>query len=455
MRFCPETSINTQSRRQHLKLVSFSLISIMSLYTGVGCAAMTSDQLTMGMEQTPPPHDTQVTFKNYRDYPHNKWAFRNINAPFATLSIPREGSVTQLIEAPMPQLGQIELTDGFGKHNTVDGILKANDTDSFVVLQDDRVLYERYYGGMNRHDQHIWFSATKSLVSTAIGILVEQGKIDLDASPADYIEELKGSGFERTTIQNVLNHSSAIDFKENYTDLNSDFAKHYAPALNMGYVPGGREAQPETTKIYGVHNFLGRFINNDSSLTPGEAFDYNSANADVAGWLIARVSGMPLHDFLQKNIWAKLGTEHDALIAADRAYRAVATGGMSTSTRDAALFGKMILNRGRVGDQQVVPASWIDASLELSEKDIQKMKTNKKYQDNSWTAYKNMWWIIDAEQGEYAAVGIHGQVIYINRSAKVVIAYFSSQPTASASRNPQFQSKLFAAQAIAKKLTEK
>lgn len=408
---------------------------------------------TAGMQQTPPARDAQVTFKNYRDYPYNRWAFRNINAPFATLSIPREGAVTALQETPMPELGQLTLTDAFDKRSSVDQILANNDTDGFVVLRDNTVLFERYFGGMNRHDQHIWFSATKSLVSTALGILVEQGKIDLTASPADYIEELKGSGFERTTIQNVLNHSSAIDFKENYTDLNSDFLKHYAPALNMGYVPGGREAQPEASEIYGVHDFLGRFVKEDKSLKPGQAFDYNSTNADVAGWLIARVSGMPLHDFLQKNIWAKLGTEHDALIAADRAFRAVATGGMTTSTRDAALFGQMILNRGKVGNQQIVPAAWVDASLELSSKDLQKMKTNQKYQDNSWTAYKNMWWIIDAKQGEYAAVGVHGQVIYINRSANVVIAYFSSQPTASAARNPQFQSKLFAAQAIAKSLS--
>ena len=407
-----------------------------------------------GMQKTPPIRDAQVTFKNYRNPHHNAWAFRNINAPFATLSIPREGKVTPLKEMPMPELGELVLTDGFDQERSVNDILENNDTDGFVVLRDNTVLFERYFGGMNRHHQHIWFSATKSLVSTAMGILVAQGKIDLQASPADYIEELKGSGFERTTIQNVLNHSSAIDFKENYTDPNSDFLKHYAPALNMGYVPGGREAQPESSEIYGVHDFLGRFIKDDRQLQPGDAFNYNSTNADVAGWLIARVSGMPLHEFLQENIWSKLGTEHDALIAADRAFRAVATGGMSTSTRDAALFGQMILKRGKIGDQQIVPASWIDASLEISDKGFKKMKSNKKYQDNSWSAYKNMWWIINADQGEYAAVGVHGQVIYINRSANLVIAYFSSQAVASSSRNPQFQSKLFAAQAIAKELSK-
>lgn len=406
------------------------------------------------MDGAPPSRESQVTFKNYSQYPFNRWAFHNISAPFNMLTIPRQGNVSMLDQKDRAELGKLELTDGFGKTRTVDHILANNDTDGFVVLRDNEVLFERYYGDMNRHDHHIWFSATKSLVSTALGILVEDGKIKLSDSPVKYIPELKGSGFERTTIQNVLNHSSAIDFKENYTDESSDFLKYYGPALNLVYVPGGRDAQPENTDIYGVHDFLEKFIGEDKTLQPGEEFDYNSANADVAGWLVARVSGMPLHDFLQEKIWSKLGAEHDALIAVDRAYMPVATGGMSTTLRDAARFGQMILNQGRVNGEQVIPANWVDQSLRISAKDKLKMKNNAKYQENSWSAYKNMWWIIDGEQGEYAAVGIHGQVIYINRSANVVIAYFSSQPVASASRNPQFQSKLFAAQKIAAHLQE-
>jgi len=218
----------------------------------------------------------------------------------------------------------------------------------------------------------------------------------------------------------------------------------------MAYIPGGRDKQPETTEIYGVHNFLEKFIKQDKQLKPGDAFDYNSSNADVAGWLIARVSGIPLHDYIQKNIWSKLGTEHDALIAIDRAYMPVATGGMTTSLRDAALFGQMILNRGKANGQQLIPAHWVDQSLVLTAKDKNKMKSNSKYKDSSWIAYKNMWWILNAEQGEYAAVGIHGQVIYINRSANLVITYFSSQQKASSVNNPEFQTKLLAAQAIAR-----
>jgi CubicO group peptidase (beta-lactamase class C family) len=431
------------------KLLTIVIFGLLGLAAHIKAAEPSQ---TLIMEGAPPSKESQVTFKNYRHYPFSKWAFHNISAPFNMLPIPREGQVTSLSQKDHAELGHLELIDGFGKTHTVEHILANTDTDGFVVLRDNKVLFERYYGDMNRHDHHIWFSATKSLVSTAIGILIEEGKIKLSDSPAKYIPELKGSGFERTTIQNVLNHSSAIDFKENYTDQDSDFLKYYGPALNLAYIPGGRDAQPESTSIYGVYDFLAKFIREDKTLQPGDEFDYNSANADVAGWLVTRVSGMPLQDFIQEKIWSRLGAEHDALIAVDRAYMPVATGGMTTTLRDAALFGQMILNRGQVNGEQVIPAHWVDQSLSISAKDKRKMKSNAKYQDNSWTAYKNMWWIIDDEQGEYAAVGVHGQVIYINRSANVVIAYFSSQPVASSSRNPQFQSKLFAAQKIAQQL---
>jgi CubicO group peptidase (beta-lactamase class C family) len=296
---------------------------------------------------------------------------------------------------------------------------------------------------------------TKSLVSTAFGLLVAEGKVDLQASPVKYIPELKDSGFERVTIQQVLDHATAIDFKENYNDLNSDFSRFYAPALNMGWLPGAADVQPTDAQIYGVHDFLVHFIKPDPALLPGAAFDYNSSNADVLGWLVARISGESFQDYVQQHIWAKLGAEHDAFIAVDRAYMPVVTGGMNSTVRDAARFGMMIRDRGQVKGEQVVPAAWVDATLEIDDSLRANMAANPKYGDDPWLAYHNMWWVLDDQAGEYCAVGIHGQVIYINRSADTVMVWFSSQPGASAARNKDFHSKLKAARELAASLIRK
>ncbi len=403
------------------------------------------------MTGLPPSAESQVTMGNYRVHPFNRWAFRNAGAPLNVVMIPRQGDISSFSEPGRPSIEEREFTDLHGRTLTLPELFEANYADGLVVVQGDELLYEAYFHGFNPRAQHIWFSMTKSLVSAAFGVLVEQDRIDLSASPAQYIPELKGSGFERVTVQQVLDHATAIDFKENYTDEDSDFFKYYAPALNMAWLPGAADVQPDS-EIYGVHDFLSHFIKPDASLEPGEAFDYNSSNADVLGWLVARLSGQSLQDFLQQNIWAKIGAEHDAYIAVDRAYMPVATGGMNSTARDAARFGMMVRDHGQFAGERVLPASWMAEIVDLDDHLVATMSNNPKYQGDPWQAYHNMWWLLDADKGEFCAVGIHGQVIYINRSADTVMAWFSSQPGASAAGNKDFHSKLKAARELAASL---
>ncbi len=403
---------------------------------------ITIEQVMVGV----PPHaDSQVTLSNYRINPFNAWAFRNAGGPLNVVMVPRGGDVRQLAEAPDSRIPSLVVPE---EKRTVEQILSECYADGLVVVQGEDVLFERYYNGLSRPFQHIWFSATKSLASTALGILVADGRVELSKSPADYIPELKGSGFERVTVQNVLDHCSGIDFKENYEDPESDFLKYYGPAVNMAFMPGARDAQPGKTEIYGTHDFLGRFIKPDPKVTPGAEFDYNSANADVAGWLVARISSMPFNLFVHERIWSKIGCEHDAYIACDRAYQAVATGGMNSTLRDAARFGMMIRDRGQVRGETVVPAAVVDATLQVTADDRARMRHNPHYAAEPWAAYRNMWWVLDPDAGEYSAVGIHGQLIYVHRQKNVVIALFSSQPVAGNANYAPFTAKLRALRAI-------
>lgn len=436
--------------------MSRALFSILFLAAAIlAPGAVAAEPPAAPMQGVPPSRDSQVTLQNYRQFPLSRWAFRNAGAPLHVVVIPREGEIKPLPGPLRPEIGERRFTDLAGRELGFDELFAANYADGVVVLQGSRLLHERYFGDFDALDHHIWFSMTKSLTSTVFGILVEEGRVDLAASPARYIPELKGSGFERVTIQQVLDHATAIDFKENYTDTDSEFLRYYAPALNMGWVPGAADVQPGDAQIYGVHDFLVKFIRPDPALQPGAAFDYNSANADLLGWLVARISGQPLQDFIQQRLWAKLGMEHDGFIAVDRAYMPVATGGMNSTLRDAARFGMMIRDRGQFAGQQVIPAAWVDATLQVDDQLRANMQANPKYGADPWVAYHNMWWILDPAAGEYCAVGIHGQVIYINRSADTVMAWFSSQPVASAAGNPDFHSKLRAARELARSLARR
>jgi CubicO group peptidase (beta-lactamase class C family) len=401
------------------------------------------------MNDFPPERNSQVTFSNYTRPAFNTWGFRNIDSVTHTAMLPRGGALPIIKEHLDPLLPGKIIEDGNGDRLPLDALLEKHDADGFLMMRNGNIVYENYWNGLTAQDRHIWFSMTKSLVSTAFGILMTQIDIDLTKSPAYYIEELKGSGFERTTIQDVLNHASAIAFKENYVDPESEFLRYYAPALNMGFIPGAQDVQPHEEEIYGVYDFLAKFVKPELAEKPGVAFEYNSTNADLIGWMISRLSGIPLQSFLARYLWSKLGTNHDGAIVVDRAYQPVATGGMTSTLRDAALFGQLILNKGKANGEQVVPESWIAETLNLTDADQQRYANNGLYKNEFWQYYKNMWWILDPEKREYAAVGIHGQVIYINGSTNTVISQFSSQPTAGQVGSVEFRSKLLAIRALA------
>ncbi len=425
-------------------------VAAAALLTAAGSTAsqpLAHDQL---MSTVPPSAEQQVTLANYMSYPYGAWGFSNSGAvgnslhiarggPLPTWSVVEESALAELI---------VELEDG--RKLSVEALFADDDSDGVIVTRGSDILLERYAGHSNRQQPHIWYSMTKSLVSSAFGILVERGVVALDRSPADYIPELKGSGFERVTIQQVLDHTTALDFEENYTDPESAFFKYYGPALAMSYAPGSADAIPGKVDIYGVHDFLANYIGENPELQPGDAFEYNSANADLLGWLIARLSGQPLAEFIEQQIWQPLGSEHDAYILADRALQAVATGGMNTTLRDAALFGQLMLNRGAAGGRQIIPASWVDASLQVTDYHRRNMARNPTYVTVPFEAYHNMWWVIDGERGEYVAGGIFGQMIYIDRASGIVAAMYNHHRDASAASSVDTQNKLRALRAMAR-----
>jgi CubicO group peptidase (beta-lactamase class C family) len=405
------------------------------------------------MDGFPPSRESQVSFQNYREHPYSQWSFRNPGAPLHVLMLPRSGAIHQYKISIRASLANILIKDTAGNAKTFEQVFKENYTDGVMVLQNNTILYEQYWNGLDKDYQHMWFSMTKSLTSAAFGLLVQQKKIDLKASPAKYISELKGTAYDRVTIQDLLNMSTALGFKENYTDTGSFFWKYYGSVRDGYYVKGARDADPENTEVYGVYDFLAKSVTANQNLKPGYVFEYNGSNADVIGWLITRISNQSLIDFIRENIWAKIGAEHDALMAVDRAFMGVATSAMNTTLHDAALFGKLILDRGKMDGKQILPAQWIDETLQLTATDKERYRRNDLYVKAGmpWLAYKNFWWILDETKGEYAAIGIHGQVIYINRSANMVIAYFSSQPVASSAGNKNFLAKLNACRELSKK----
>ena len=184
-------------------------------------------------------------------------------------------------------------------------------------------------------------------------------------------------------------------------------------------------------------------------------FQYQSPNVDVIGWLVERITGAPLVDFIRQNIWAPLGAEHDGVFTTDVSFAPIATGGFNSTLRDAARFGLMALNDGCLGQTQIAPESWIKDTYDVRDEDraagaasVNADSTHERFIDG-FTGYRSFWWQFDAAQGERVAMGVHGQVIYVNRAKNLVIANFASPEVTANQLRPTFKQMLAGTRALA------
>ena len=164
----------------------------------------------------------------------------------------------------------------------------------------------------------------------------------------------------------------------------------------------------------------------------GEAFGYKTPNTDALGWIIARVTGRSVAEFLSERIWRRMGAEQDGYFSVDSTGTPFSGGGFNCGLRDLARFGEMIRNHGRFNGVQILPATTIE---EIRNGGDPKRFIKAGYQLLQGWSYRNMWWITHNEHGAFAARGVHGQTIYIDPKAEMVIARFASHPVAGNAAN--------------------
>ncbi|WOG26403.1 serine hydrolase [Endozoicomonas sp. 8E] len=409
------------------------------------------------MDNVPAAPEGQVTLMNWTKQPYNHWAFRNMGI-HPSLMVPRSGAISvipQALDARIPDLA----FEYQGKSHTVRDAMINDSTDGFIVIHRGKTLAEEYFNGFSEHDHHLWASSTKSLVGQAMGILIKQGEVDTDAKVETYIPELKGKYIGKRTVREVLNMVTALDYSEDYENFTPG-AVSTEYFRRLGFIPAfdlmATDPQENRTPR-GILEYLPEFEQN-SELEPGYRYEYQSPNVDVAGWIIARVSGQPLQTFIAENFWNKLGVEHDAFFMADVGYSAVATGGFNTTLRDFARVGLAMVNNGKYDGKQVFAEDWVKDTFTLTDKErehtarsIYKDRSSAAY-DEWLEGYKNFVWIHDSEKGIGTFRGIFGQHLYINREKDLVIATFSSAASASNSSRETNKTRFAAFEAIAAEL---
>ena len=148
--------------------------------------------------------------------------------------------------------------------------------------------------------------------------------------------------------------------------------------------------------------------------------------------MLERVGGAPFAELFSREIWSRIGAEHDAAIMLDHAGFAIVEGGICTTLRDLARFGQMCLDDGRGPDGEVVPATWVARVLQPERRAgrglprPRRRPIRRRPTPSTTTAGGSA----TRARGIYAALGMNGQSIFLHRPSRTVIAKFSTFPDA-------------------------
>jgi CubicO group peptidase (beta-lactamase class C family) len=368
------------------------------------------------MDDFPPARERLVTLANWRKAPFSAWGFRNVRRLIPTANIPASGRAGPF-EISLHDIAPIGFTGHDGQPTTVGQALRATDTDALVVLRRGRIAAEWYGNGMNATTPHIVFSVSKSICGTLGGTLADRGLLDPADRVIDYVPELASSVYAGCTIRHLLDMAVGIAFSEDYEDPKGDVVR-YRHAAGWDPLPPG-EAPID------LRSFLGQ--QKPDGQKHGELFHYVSTNTDVLGWVYERACDQPYADILSDYLWGPLGAEHDAYITVDAHDAMRAAGGVCVTPRDLARFGEMIRRRGVADGRQVVPGEWID---DINERGDPEAWANSEFSELfPDSSYRSQWYRIDRDRRVLVAFGIHGQFIYINPQAELVIIRMASEAT--------------------------
>jgi CubicO group peptidase (beta-lactamase class C family) len=278
-------------------------------------------------------------------------------------------------------------------------------------------VQERYFGVMAPHRVHMAMSVTKSYIGTLGAMCVHDGLLDPAQRVPHYLPELAGTAYGDATVRDVMDMRIGVKYSEDYTDPDAEIWQHARAGSVFPRPPGYTGPQSfyaylRTLRKEGAH---------------GQGFFYKTVSSDVLGWLVRRVSGQTFGEALSERLWQPLGCEQDAAMLIDTEGTEFAGGGLNPALRDMARFGEAMRLGGRFNGRQVVPQAVVE--------DIRFSGSTEAFKSGGpptlpGGAYRSMWWVTNNAHGAFAARGIHGQAIYVDPTAEMVIARFGSHPMA-------------------------
>tara|TARA_B100000900_G_scaffold416134_1_gene449342 strand:+ start:2955 stop:4088 length:1134 start_codon:yes stop_codon:yes gene_type:complete len=251
----------------------------------------------------------------------------------------------ETIKSPMEKSPWIEseyITNNFSSE--FEDYNKKMGTAAYLVIHNDTIVGEKYYGGYSINSSTNSFSMAKTFVSLMMAKALEQGYIkSLEDKVTDYIPELKGEFADDVRIIDLAAMTSGLKWDEGTSNPFSPVAKQYF--------------YEDVVKLMLDQPFID---------PPGKTYHYSSGNTQILSMLIEKATGLKTNEYFEQEFWSKINPDNDAYWQIDsRESRNVKSFCcFHSNARDFSRLGKLYINNGNWNGNQIVDSMFIQKSTE-------------------------------------------------------------------------------------------
>ena len=299
--------------------------------------------------------------------------------------------------------------------------LKRTDTSALLVLKDGEIQFEKYWLTGGEKVQWMSMSVAKSFISALVGIAIRDGHINsVEEVISDYVPELKNSPYNNVRIKDVLQMSSGASWNEDYSDPDSDINRW--------------------SKIFALGGSFDEFIQTlDHDFEPGTKNHYNSMDTQALGMLVNRATGQSITSYMTEMLWHPMGAENESYWLLDSEGMEMAFAGLNATARDYAKLGELYRLGGKLNGKQIVPQSWVKESITPDGPHL--LPGDNPLSDYP-LGYGYQWWVPDGNEGEFSAIGVYNQLIYVAPESNMVIVKLSANSSYGTSEDIDMASEL-------------
>jgi len=273
------------------------------------------------------------------------------------------------------------------------------DTLSLLILHHGKIIHERYAPGIDMNTRTRTWSTAKSIAVTLFGMLVDDGRLELDESLGfEWLPQVISPETDprnAITLRHVLNMSSGLYPVDS-------FRMEYATGSGLAYWAGASSV--DGARRRGLVR------------EPGTFYDYENYDTLLATYAmkLALDDEETYHSFPRQALFDRIGMRN-TLVGTDRFGDFIFSSQMYTNARDLARFGLLYLQNGVWDGQRLISQDWIDF-----------VRTPAPATRNRNNFYGGQWWLVsdqrsDVPKDAYSTNGNRGQYVVVVPSHDIVI----------------------------------